>query len=137
MLLRNTTRASCFRLAVCDENAGTAAFGWCLEQVPALRHEVLKALACAADMELVVATQVFAEDRGFTDLELISGTSLHAIFEAKLGWGVPTVGKLERYLPRLLHSPVQTQLLVSGQRRRRAPDATRSPRGPGLAHPND
>ncbi len=113
MLIRNTTPASCFGLAGCDENAGTAAFGWCLDQVPALRREVLKALTCDPEAELVVASQVFAEDRGFTDLELTSGTALHAIFEAKLGWRVPTLGQLERYLPRLLASPAQTQALVS------------------------
>ncbi|OWQ66335.1 hypothetical protein CEE56_19240 [Stenotrophomonas maltophilia] len=113
MLIRNITPASCFGLAGCDENAGTAAFGWCLEQVPALRHEMLKALACAPNAELVVASQLFAEDRGFTDLELFSGTALHAIFEAKLGWRVPTRGQLERYLPRLLRSPTQAKVLVS------------------------
>jgi hypothetical protein len=100
-------------LAGCDENAGTAAFGWCLDQVPALRREVLGALACDPEAELVVASQVFAEDRGFTDLELTSGPALHAIVEAKLGWRVPTVGQLERYQPPLLASPAQTKVLVS------------------------
>ncbi|WP_162405399.1 hypothetical protein [Pseudoxanthomonas jiangsuensis] len=113
MLIRNSTPASCFGLAGCDENAGTAAFGWCLDHVPALRQELLTALACDPKTELVVASQVFAEDRGFTDLELISGTVLHAIFEAKLGWRVPTRGQLERYLPRLLRSPAQVKVLVS------------------------
>lgn len=113
MLIRNSTPASCFGLAGCDENAGTAAFGWCLDQVTALRREVLDALACDHDADLVVASQVFAEDRGFTDLELTSGTALHAIVEAKLGWRVPTVGQLERYLPRLLASPAQSKVLIS------------------------
>lgn len=113
MLIRNTVPASCFALAGCDENAGTAAFGWCLDQVPALRRELLHALKCDPEAELVVASQVFAEDRGFTDLELSSTTALHAIFEAKLGWRVPTVRQLERYLPRLLCSPAHTKILVS------------------------
>ncbi|MDH5824197.1 hypothetical protein QFW77_14545 [Luteimonas sp. RD2P54] len=113
MQIRNTTPASCFGLAGCDENAGTAALGWCLSHVPALRREVLQALGCNPALDVVVASQVFAEDRGFTDLELTSGTTLHAIFEAKLGWLVPTLGQLERYVPRLLKSPTQAKALVS------------------------
>ena len=113
MFIRNTTPASCFGLGGCDENAGTAALGWCLDQVLALRQEVLKSLGCYPEAELVVGSQVFAEDRGFTDLELTSGTALHAIFEAKLGWRVPTTGQLERYLPRLLRSQAQTKVIVS------------------------
>lgn len=113
MLIRNTTPASCFGLAGCDENAGTSALGWCLDQVPALRAELLRALGFDPSLDLVVASQVFAEDRGFTDLEVTSGTALHAIFEAKLGWRVPTLGQLERYVPRLQRSNAQHKLLVS------------------------
>jgi hypothetical protein len=113
MQIRNMTPASCFGLAGCDENAGSAALGWCLDQVPALRREMLKALACDPGLDLVVASQVFAQDRGFTDLEITSGTALHAVFEAKLGWRVPSRAQLERYLPRLIKSPTQTKMLVS------------------------
>lgn len=113
MLIRGRTPASCFGLAGCDENAGTAAFGWCLDQCPSLRREILSMLGMDPDLELVVASQVFAEDRGFTDLELTAGTTLHAIFEAKLGWRVPTQGQLERYLPRLLASNAEHKRLVS------------------------
>lgn len=70
-----------------------------------------------------MANQVFAEDQGLIDHRLILDTSLQAIFEAELGWGMPAVGKLERYLPRLLRSPAQTQLLVSVS----AADAPRMP----------
>lgn len=113
MQIRNATPASCFGLAGCDENAGTAALGWCLDQVPSLRREMLHALGCDTGLDLVIATQVFAEDRGFTDLELSSGTSLHVIFEAKLGWRLPSREQLERYLPRLLGSRAQVKVLVS------------------------
>lgn len=113
MLIRNSAPASCFGLAGCDENAGSSAFGWCLERVPALRCELLRDLDLDPGLELVVSSQVFAEDRGFTDLEITSGTALHAIFEAKLGWRVPKLDQLERYLPRLLQSNAQQKLLVS------------------------
>ena len=113
MQIRNMIPASCFGLAGCDENAGTSAFGWCLDNVRALRYEALKALGCDPEADVVVASQVFGEDRGFTDLELVSGTALHAVFEAKLGWRVPARGQLERYLPRLVRSPAQTKVLVS------------------------
>lgn len=113
MLIRGTTPASCFGLAGCDENAGTAAVGWCLDQCPALRQEVLRLLGMDPSLDLVVASQVFAEDRGFTDLELTAGTTLHAIFEAKLGWRVPTRAQLERYLPRLLAGNAEHKRLLS------------------------
>jgi hypothetical protein len=113
MLIRGYTPASCFGLAGSDENAGTAALGWCLDQCPTLRQELLRLLGMDPHLELVVTSQVFADDRGFTDLELTSGTTLHAIFEAKLGWRVPTIGQLERYLPRLLSSTAQHKRLVS------------------------
>lgn len=113
MLIRGSTPASCFGLAGSDENAGTAALGWCLEQCPTLRQEILRLLAVDPCLDLVVRSQVFAEDRGFTDLELTSGTVLHAIFEAKVGWRVPTLAQLERYLPRLLASSAQHKRLVS------------------------
>lgn len=113
MLIRGTTPASCFGLAGCDENAGTAALGWCLDQCPTLRQELLQLLGLDPGLDLVVASQVFAEDRGFTDLELTAGTTLHAIFEAKLGWRVPSQDQLERYLPRLQASTAQHKRLVS------------------------
>lgn len=113
MLIRGSTPDSCFGLAGCDENAGTAAFGWCLSQCPSLRREFLKALGLDPDLELVIASQVFAEDRGFTDLEVSSGTAIHVICEAKLGWRVPTLDQLERYVPRLHRSPAQHKRLVS------------------------
>jgi hypothetical protein len=113
MLIRGQTPASCFGLAGSDENAGTAALGWCLDQCPTLRQELLRLLGMDPDLVFVVASQVFAEDRGFTDLELTSGTTLHAIFEAKLGWRVPTLGQLERYLGRLHASSAQHKRLIS------------------------
>lgn len=113
MLIRGTTPTSCFGLAGCDENAGTAAVGWCLDQCPALRQEVLRLLDMDPSLDLVVASQVFGKDRGFTDLELTAGTRLHAIFEAKLGWRVPTRGQLERYLPRLLAGRAEHKRLLS------------------------
>jgi hypothetical protein len=113
MLIRGYAPASCFGLAGSDENAGTAAFGWCLDQCPTLRQELLGLLGMDPHLDLVVASQVFADDRGFTDLELTAGTTLHAIFEAKLGWRVPTIGQLERYLPRLLASTAHHKQLVS------------------------
>ena len=113
MIIRGSTPASCFGLGGTSENAATAALGWCLEQCPTLRKEVLRLLEAEEGLDLAIQCQGFGTDRGFTDLELLAGTSLHVIFEAKVGWQVPTLGQLERYLPRLLASNTAQKRLVS------------------------
>lgn len=112
MLIRGTEPASCFGLGGTDENAGTSALGWCIEHVPSLRQEILKLLRYDSDMELVVASQVFGADKGFTDLELF-GQTCHVIIEAKLGWQVPGIKQLKRYAPRLGASGARRPQLVS------------------------
>jgi hypothetical protein len=114
MLIRGSTPASCFGLGGTDENAGTTALGWCMYQCPALRQEVLQLLGADPDLELTISSQVHGKaDRGFTDLELMSGSRFHAILEAKHGWCVPTIEQLERYAPRLIESGAQHKRLIS------------------------
>lgn len=113
MLIRSATPTSCFGLSGCNENAGTAAFGWCIDRCVTLRAAFLELVGLDPGLEIVVSSQVFAEDRGFTDLEFNVGTTLHFIFEAKLGWRVTTSGQLQRYLPRLLKSAALDKRLFS------------------------
>jgi hypothetical protein len=113
MQIRGATPASCFGLRGTDENAGTAALGWCIDRAPALRREILRLFGFDPGLELVVSSQVYAIDRGFTDLELMSRTVLHVIIEAKAGWQVPSVDQLQRYAPRIHESKTRERLLVS------------------------
>jgi len=74
---------------------------------------VLDHLGAEPAQEAQVTSQVYADDRGLTDLELVVSSSLHAIFEAKLGWRVPNKEQLERYVPRLHKSPAKQKVMVS------------------------
>lgn len=114
MQIRGKAPASCFGLAGCDENAGTHALGWCLEQSPALRAELLASMGLDPLATVVLSSQTFGvADKGFTDLEMLSSTNFHLIFEAKRGWQVATREQLARYAPRLAHSNVQHKRLIS------------------------
>lgn len=114
MLIRGAAPASCFGLAGCDENAGTFALGWCLEQSPGLRAELLGSMGLNPLANVVLSSQTFdLADRGFTDLEVISGTAFHLIFEAKRDWQVPSRAQLARYAPRLSNSNVHHKRLIS------------------------
>ncbi len=114
MLIRGTAPASCFGLAGCDENAGTYALGWCLKESPALRAELLGAIGLDPLSNIVLSSQTFGSgDRGFTDLEVLSGTAFHLIFEAKRYWQVASREQLAKYAPRLGRSNVQHKRLIS------------------------
>lgn len=114
MLIRGKTPASCFGLAGCDENAGTYALGWCLKQSPALCAELLCSMGLDPCAEIELSSQTFCSvDRGFTDLEVRSGTAFHLIFEAKRFWQVASREQLERYAGRLTGSNVQQRRFVS------------------------
>lgn len=114
MLIRGTAPASCFGLAGCDENAGTYALGWCLEQSPALRAELLASMDLDPLAVVAVSSQTFGiADRGFTDLEVLSGTAFHLIFEAKRYWQVASREQLAKYAARLAESNVQHKRLIS------------------------
>ncbi|MCU1187015.1 hypothetical protein JAK42_07285 [Stenotrophomonas maltophilia] len=89
MLIRGAEPVSCFGLAGCDENAGTYALGWCLEQSAALRAELFGAMGLDPLAQVALSSQEFGmKDRGFTDLEVLSGTAFHLVFEAKRHWQV-------------------------------------------------
>lgn len=113
MLIRGAEPVSCFGLAGCDENAGTYALGWCLEQSAALRAE-LRAMGLDPLAQVALSSQEFGmKDRGFTDLEVLSGTAFHLVFEAKRHWQVATHAQLARYVHRLADSNVQHKRLIS------------------------
>ena len=115
LLLRGELLHSVFSLLGADENSATFAMGWALEMSPAFRDVLLTRLRVphAGGEETHIHLQAFAQDRGFTDIELTCGTALDAIIEAKVGWELPTDAQLRRYRPRLEARNSKTKLLVS------------------------
>ena len=114
MLIRGAEPVSCFGLAGCDENAGTYALGWCLEQSAALRAELFGSMVLDPLAQVALSSQDFGmKDRGCTDLEVLSGTAFHLVFEAKRHWQVATHAQLARYVHRLADSNVQHKRLIS------------------------
>ena len=64
--------------------------------------------------QVALSSQEFGmKDRGFTDLEVLSGTAFHLVFEAKRHWQVATHAQLARYVHRLADSNVQHKRLIS------------------------
>lgn len=113
--VRGIQPVSVFGLTGADENSATFAMGWVLEQCPAFRKAVLKAMfGTTLDTEgLAIALQRHGNDGGYTDIEIQSGTALHAIFEAKRWWEVPSLAQLHRYHPRLAAGGAENRRIVS------------------------
>ena len=102
VLVHGTQKQSCFGLLGDHENAATAALGWCLEKSPTLARVLADHLGIEHPSdEIDVASQVHGKDKGFTDLEVIFGPSSLVIFEAKVGWQLPSQEQLEKYQGRL------------------------------------
>lgn len=114
---RNHPVESVFSLNSVDENSGTFALGWVLEQSQQLRQEFVKKIfneeLDVADAE-IVCQKGDKQDGGYTDLEIRSAHGhYHAILEAKLGWIVAGKDQLEKYQHRLVGGKAQRQRLVS------------------------
>lgn len=93
------------------ENDLTYALGWGLASAPELTRALLADLYGEdVGQPTLVALQETADDRGYTDIELIAERA-HLVIEAKRGWILPTHAQLARYAPRLAPSP--SPLLVA------------------------
>src|ERR1039458_1445147 len=122
-----------FRLRGNDENSASFALGWVLEQSPVYRKLVSKTMF-GKDFDLSeveITMQAHGEDGGYTDIEMKAGRQFHAIVEAKRSWGLPLVGQLNRYLPRLVAGGAKQQLLVSVGAANQAYARSRLPRKGG------
>jgi hypothetical protein len=105
---------SVFGLLGSNENAATFALGWALEKSPYLLRALLDSLELSSNFgETVVTLQRFAEDRGFSDIELRCANAFHVIVEAKKGWQLPEPSQLERYAPRFARDVRGQELIVS------------------------
>ena len=104
-----------FGLIGSDENSASFALGWTLEHSAQLRallvEEVFDEVLDVKDV--VISLQKHVEDGGYTDIELQDGHRFHAILEAKRSWELPSVGQLNRYLPRLVAGGAERQRLIS------------------------
>src|SRR5690242_12766817 len=91
----------------------TYALGWGLAQSRAFREAFAARVAPGVELiEPAVMLQQFdTDDRGYTDVELVS-TTLHVIVEAKRGWWVPSAAQLRRYEARLTAEKREVQRIV-------------------------
>jgi len=118
MTLRHYRRDldSVFCILGTSENAITQSIAWTLSQCPKFLFTFLAELMPGSTLgELQVATQSFADDRGFTDIEIYEHGVLHVIVEAKKGWRLPQGSQLQRYVPRFeeTSAPKGARLLIS------------------------
>ncbi|SBS78143.1 conserved hypothetical protein [uncultured Mycobacterium sp.] len=93
---------SAFSLLGQDENDLTAALGFTMARCPALSDAVLNRVwPTLGDEDASFALEVRA-DVGRTDLEVrLPASSVLLIFEAKLGWQLPTTPQLAQYVSRI------------------------------------
>lgn len=103
--LRGRPAATLFHLASGgrrDENAATAALGWCLASTPRFMEEVASELgATVPGPAATVSLQGHAGEHGITDVEVADPGRAAWIVEAKLGFGPPGEVQLGKYAARL------------------------------------
>ena len=112
--IRSANPLSVFRLNGADENSATFALGWVLEQSSRYCKAFIDLVfdeALQVD-DTVISLQRHRQD-GYTDLEIQAGHRFHAILEAKLWWGLPSLEQLNRYKPRLVEGGAERKRLVS------------------------
>jgi hypothetical protein len=114
LVLHGRTVETVFDLLGRDENDMTFALGWGLRQSPALLRSFLNRVSpgTSVDEPLLIELQEHgAEDRGFTDIEVLSA-EVHLVLEAKRGWTPPNESQLRRYEGRLAASGRPAQVIV-------------------------
>lgn len=116
LALHGRSVSTVFDLLGRDENDMTYALGWGLAKSPRLLDAFAERIAPGVRLtEPVVMLQKHDPgDRGYTDIEILSG-ELHAIVEAKKGWWLPSAGQLRRYEARLAteRRPVQRIVVLT------------------------
>jgi hypothetical protein len=116
LLLYGRRVDSVFQLLGAHEDDITFSLGWGLAQSPAfLRVFLLRVVHYSGEVEDVsLQLQRHEADAGRTDLEIIVGTRVHVIIEAKRGWNLPSEAQLEKYATRdsFVTSPTSAKLIV-------------------------
>lgn len=106
---------SVFALNGDDEDSVTYALGWSLSQSPALLAtlgEDLFGKPIEFD-DACVDLQQSGQDRGFTDVEILSTSVPHVIIEAKRYWDLPGTAQLKKYASRIGKKTGRGGLIVS------------------------
>lgn len=105
---------SVFELLGTKENDITYSVGWALAQSPTFRRGLLAAVFPGfGDLNVrEIKLQHRGGKDGITDIELI-GDDVHAIFEAKRGWEVPSEQQLTKYAARLSNQSPQHRRLIA------------------------
>lgn len=102
-----------FGLLGSDENSATYALGWVLQNVKSFRHRLI-AQICEQPLEVedvAVKLQRLTDEGGYTDIELISPSSVHIVIEAKVGFVLPTKQQLSMYSARIKGNPPHRHLV--------------------------
>ena len=113
--LHGSEPTNVFRLCGTNDNSASFALGWVLERSPHYRKLVIEAIfGQALDIhDVAITLQAHGHDGGYTDVEIQAGRRYHAILEAKRSWELPTLGQLNRYVPRLITGGAHQQRLIS------------------------
>jgi hypothetical protein len=94
-----------------DENDLTGALGWCMAKVPSLTTALLHCALPQAATPRKIHLQRHDQDRGFTDIE-IQGDGYLLIVEAKVGWTLPSLSQLQRYIARFSAGSTRRAFLI-------------------------
>lgn len=111
LLLYGWRVESVFQLLGAHEDDITFSLGLGFAQSPAfLRVFLSQVVHYAGTIEDVcLQLQRHEADAGRTDLEIIVGTQVHVIIEAKRGWNLPSQAQLEKYEPESPSKPARYQ----------------------------
>ncbi len=115
LLLREGEVTTVFDLLGYRENDITFAIGFGVARSPAFLEGILGAIGAPTDVSEPITIDLQRgdrRDRGYTDIELRSEKTLHAIVEAKRGWNLPTSTQLDRYRQRLDNSNARDRRYV-------------------------
>lgn len=117
----NRLVGSPFGLLGTDENALSFALAYTFQQCPPLLQRFLKQLGIDGFSRRSLQKArldvqyhgVGQSNTGITDIEIRLRGHFHVIVEAKVGFGVPTIGQCQKYVRRLINGNEPVQKLVA------------------------
>jgi hypothetical protein len=112
LVLRGKSVDTVFDLLPKNENALTFSLAWALHKCPSLLESIANEIGLELSGIPQLTLQAAAEDRGFTDVEILAGS--HLIIEAKKGLVLPSREQLKRYAKRFqVSGPKAAYLVIS------------------------
>lgn len=126
LLIHNNEVDNVFDLLGTNENDITYSLSWAFSQVkPFLSYFIEKTIQKKINIdEIDILLQQYGDDKGYTDIELLS-SEFFCIIEAKKGWNLPTKRQLERYRSRFKEYPkLFHKLLVISECKKEYADKT-------------